>query len=201
MHSDQKQQMDVMLSSETNEWYTPPYIIEAVREVLGRIDVDPCSDPIGLCNTWIKATTTFDITNDGLSNPWYGNVFVNPPYGKVLWNGSRWVYPEEPAPGEKKKHGHRSSQELWYTYFHNEYDEGRTKAGIFLARAVVGERWFRNAWEGSTAVALLKDLVRFINFKGVYVGKAKVGTALFYLGPRPVKFQNVFEELAWVYRN
>lgn len=172
--------MNAMLSSKSNSWYTPSQIIDAVRQVLGGIDVDPCTDADGLANTWIKATTTYDISDNGLKHVWPGRAFVNPPYGKT---------------------GNRSNQEIWFNKLYEEYQAGHTTAAIFLGKSVVGEEWFKRVWEKSTSVALLKDLLRFVNSKGEVNGKAKSGTALFYLGPRPVKFEGVFEEIAWLWRN
>ncbi|NET45941.1 MAG: hypothetical protein F6K15_30420, partial [Okeania sp. SIO2B3] len=57
-------------------WYTPPEIVELVEKVLGKIDLDPCSDD----GKHIPATTHYTITEDGLNQQWQGKVFINPPY-------------------------------------------------------------------------------------------------------------------------
>ena len=61
------------------EWYTPPSFIELVREVLGTIDLDPAS--CATAQGWIQAKTFYTKEQDGLSQPWFGRVFCNPPYG------------------------------------------------------------------------------------------------------------------------
>jgi hypothetical protein len=58
----------------TNEWLTPPEIIKA----LGPFDLDPCS-PIN--RPWPTATTHYTIEDDGLTKPWNGRTWLNPPYG------------------------------------------------------------------------------------------------------------------------
>ncbi|MBW2180922.1 MAG: ParB N-terminal domain-containing protein [Deltaproteobacteria bacterium] len=77
--SDLKKNKDIanQMSSETNEWYTPDCIIEDVFQVLGGIDLDPCSDLGGN----VAAKTIFTKEDDGLSKDWFGSVFMNPPYG------------------------------------------------------------------------------------------------------------------------
>lgn len=74
-----------MLNFNTNtnnhdEWLTPPYIIRA----LGEFDLDPCA-PIK--RPWPTAKTHYTIQDDGLSKPWFGRVWCNPPYGRqtFIW--------------------------------------------------------------------------------------------------------------------
>jgi phage N-6-adenine-methyltransferase len=65
-----------------NEWYTPSVYIEAAREVLGQIDLDPAS-----CDTaqkTVKAKTYYTAEDDGLTKKWNGKIWLNPPFGKGL---------------------------------------------------------------------------------------------------------------------
>lgn len=62
-------------SAKTVEWYTPPSIIKA----LGPFDLDPAS-PIE--RPWDTAKKHYNINDDGLSKPWEGMVWLNPPYGR-----------------------------------------------------------------------------------------------------------------------
>lgn len=57
-----------------DEWLTPPEILRA----LGTFDLDPCA-PVN--RPWDTAKKHFTIHDDGLSMPWAGSVFCNPPYG------------------------------------------------------------------------------------------------------------------------
>ncbi|MCP5136581.1 MAG: adenine methyltransferase [Gammaproteobacteria bacterium] len=63
-----------------DEWLTPPEILRP----LGRFDLDPCA-PIE--PPWATAATQFSILDDGLSKPWGGRVWLNPPFGReaVVW--------------------------------------------------------------------------------------------------------------------
>ena len=58
----------------TEEWLTPPGIINA----LGKFDLDPCSPVV---RPWDTALTHYTKDDDGLSQQWFGRVFLNPPYG------------------------------------------------------------------------------------------------------------------------
>jgi hypothetical protein len=58
-----------------DEWLTPPYIIKA----LGEFDLDPCSP--GDRRPWDTALIHYGLPLDGLSAPWFGRVWLNPPYG------------------------------------------------------------------------------------------------------------------------
>ena len=74
-------------NSGNNEWYTPPHIIASIREVFGgTIDLDPASCPVA--NRTVGATTFFTKEDAGLSKDWaaFGNVFVNPPYGRGVFS-------------------------------------------------------------------------------------------------------------------
>ena len=63
----------------SNEWYTPPGIFEALSI---DFDLDPCHPAERL--PWIPAERTYCIADDGLSQPWEGRVWMNPPYGREV---------------------------------------------------------------------------------------------------------------------
>jgi hypothetical protein len=59
----------------SDEWFTPPEIFKALR--IG-FDLDPCSPGPG---HWVPADKIYTKEDDGLSQPWAGTVFMNPPFG------------------------------------------------------------------------------------------------------------------------
>ncbi|WP_425401237.1 DNA N-6-adenine-methyltransferase [Algiphilus sp.] len=63
-----------------DEWLTPPYILDA----LGPFDLDPCA-PVQ--RPWDTAQRHYTMHDNGLSQPWKGRVWCNPPYGRdaVKW--------------------------------------------------------------------------------------------------------------------
>lgn len=63
------------------EWLTPPGLMRA----LGSFDLDPCA-PVE--RPWPTATRHFTVRDDGLNRPWFGRVWLNPPYGNQT---GRWL--------------------------------------------------------------------------------------------------------------
>jgi hypothetical protein len=68
-------------SSDSPEWFTPRPLVEAARQVLGGIDLDPASHREA--NRIVRARRFYDERANGLRRPWFGRVFVNPPGGLV----------------------------------------------------------------------------------------------------------------------
>ena len=62
---------------DTEVWLTPPYVLDA----LGDFDLDPCSP---LNRPWDTAKNHYTVEDDGLIQPWYGRVWLNPPYGRAM---------------------------------------------------------------------------------------------------------------------
>lgn len=67
--------MSVHFSSNSCEWATPQEIVD----MYGEFDLDPCAD-----DTNAKAPNYFTKDEDGLSQDWYGRVWMNPPYGREI---------------------------------------------------------------------------------------------------------------------
>lgn len=60
---------------DSDEWLTPLHIL---RE-LGRFDLDPCAAPEP--RPWSTAERHIVRSENGLTQPWFGRVWLNPPYG------------------------------------------------------------------------------------------------------------------------
>ncbi|HDY87962.1 MAG TPA: adenine methyltransferase [bacterium] len=63
--------------NESKEWYTPRYIFQALNV---NFDLDPCS-PGQEVVPWIPTQYHYTYFDDGLNKNWFGNCWVNPPYG------------------------------------------------------------------------------------------------------------------------
>lgn len=70
-------------NAETVSWYTPPSIFELLNL---EFDIDVCSPKGGV--PWIPAKRHYSIEDDGLTSPWIGKIWCNPPYGKET---PRWL--------------------------------------------------------------------------------------------------------------
>lgn len=77
------QELQVLLSHESKEWGTPEYYIHKVRMVFGdQIDLDPAS--CALANETVGARVYFSKENNGLTQDWFGEVWLNPDnHGKI----------------------------------------------------------------------------------------------------------------------
>lgn len=72
--------MNIQHSTRSDSWYTPAWIIEKVKNVLGEIDFDPAS--CVEANMTVGAKTF--LSTDSLDAYWpNGGIFLNPPGGKT----------------------------------------------------------------------------------------------------------------------
>ena len=86
-------------TAKNQDWGTPDKVMEIVSYAFnGMLDLDPCGNPDrlleGVSSTFIKAASHKNkalleskgavFGKDGLLEKWYGNIYVNPPYGKPL---------------------------------------------------------------------------------------------------------------------
>lgn len=81
MSSKKKQPHTAKKPGSTYERYTPPRYLEAARQVMGVIDLDPASCVIA--NQNVKATKFYTEEENGLTKEWRGNIWLNPPYSIV----------------------------------------------------------------------------------------------------------------------
>jgi hypothetical protein len=77
------------------DWYTPSWLFE---ELGLTFCLDPCHPATRI--PWIPVTLTYCEADNGLTSPWYGRVWLNPPYGKYTY---RWL---------EKMHQHRDGVAL-----------------------------------------------------------------------------------------
>ena len=71
-------------SSGHQAWRTPDMLLSRLYGVFGRFDLDPCSPVADRRGAPVKARVRYTREDDGLVLPWFGTVFVNPPYGREL---------------------------------------------------------------------------------------------------------------------
>lgn len=66
----------------TDNWLTPPEIIKA----LGRFDLDPCDS---IESSFKTADNRYTVREDGLSQEWFGRVWLNPPFNR--YERGKWM--------------------------------------------------------------------------------------------------------------
>lgn len=72
----------VLITTGESDWLTPPHIVTAAEQALGGIDVDPCAS-LTYCDN-VPAKFKWTVSDNGLSRPWHGTVYMNPPYGRPI---------------------------------------------------------------------------------------------------------------------
>jgi DNA N-6-adenine-methyltransferase (Dam)/Protein of unknown function (DUF3102) len=159
-------------SSESNEWYTPREYVDAVRELLGTIDVDPASN--ALANEIVRATTLYDFQTNGLEYEWTGRVFLNPPYG--FDSG-------------------RSNQEIWTQRLLQQFNAGITTEAVLLVNANTEAKWFQPLYD--YLICLTNHRIRFYNASGDS-SQPTQGNALIYFGSQRARFLALFSRFGTV---
>jgi phage N-6-adenine-methyltransferase len=138
------------------EWYTPAEYVEAVRDVLGAIDLDPASSEAA--QRTVRAARFFTKEDDGLAHPWPGRVWVNPPYVQPLIMHFVAKLVEEVA-------------------------ARRTTEAILLTHNFTDNAWFHLAASACTAICFTRGRIAFEHRDG-YTAAPTQGQAFFYFGVR-----------------
>lgn len=160
-----------ILQSMSVEWFTPAAYVEAAREVLGRIDLDPAS--CEAANRTVQARAYFSAEDDGLAQDWHGRVFCNPPYS-----------------GEAGKFAAKLI---------GEYQAGRVSAGILLVNAqATPNQWFAPLWDWP--ICFTDHRVAFLPGNGQPTSHPTFGACFVYVGPDPARFAEVFSRFGAVVR-
>lgn len=160
----------ITFNSGNNEWYTPENIIEAARNVMGSIDVDPASNDIA--QEYIKAEKYFTIETNGLIQEWHGNVWMNPPYAADMIG-------------------------KFINKLNEEVEAEHIDSAIVLVNNATETTWFRNLLTYAKCVCFPYGRVKFIT-PGGESGSPLQGQAIIYIGDDKSAFVREFEKIGWV---
>lgn len=166
----QRETLANLHSSESNEWYTPPLYVLSARRVLGAIDLDPASSEVA--NRTVRALRYFTQADDGLTQAWRGNVWLNPPYGtddKRVSNQARWAHK-----------------------LIAEYAAGNVTAAVLLVSANTSEKWFQALWD--YPICFTDHRINFIPGAGQKSSGSNHGSALVYFGANVDRFAVEFRQ-------
>jgi phage N-6-adenine-methyltransferase len=164
------QPMSVLTSQGTVEWYTPPHIIKRAQYMLGNIDLDPASNETA--QAWINAETyyTADDCMSGLARPWFGRVWLNPPFDDT----PAWV------------------RRLGAAYAAEEVIEA-----VLLVNSAPGYVWWEELAD-TQPIVMLRERLRFVRPDGTPGGQAKKGQTIAYYGADVTRFVAIFQDLGRV---
>lgn len=107
------------------EHYTPIEYVDAARDTMGDIDLDPASCE-HVNEAIVEAATFYDAQSNGIAHKWDGRVFLNPPGGLILPNG---LAAPEGVRGE-------SSAKVWWFKLASEFALGNVEAAIFVGFSI-----------------------------------------------------------------
>lgn len=169
-----RQDMAVLTSHQSEEWYTPSRYVDLARRVLGVITLDPASDAYP--QQWIRAETFWTKADSGLERDWFGKVWLNPPYGKDAG---------------------RSLQKVWSDKLACEVETGRVDEAVLLVNSKHGYKWYEDLWR-KYAVCCAQERIRFIRPDGSDAGQAKCAQTFVYFGPNRKRFEQVFSVIGRV---
>ncbi len=154
----------------SNEWFTPRPYIEAAREVLGEIDLDPAS--CEFANRTVQAKQYYTKQDNGLMLPWKcRSLWLNPPYGKSAQGGSLL--------------------QMFVERLRQQYELGNCTEAILLIPVNTATRWFVPLWQ--QPICFPTKRIRFNTENGPSDGAA-FPTCLVYFGPNEQRFVEVFSK-------
>jgi phage N-6-adenine-methyltransferase len=154
-----------------NEWYTPAKYVEAARAVLGTINLDPASSEIA--NRTVRAERFYTTEDDGLAQPWHGNVWMNPPYAQPLI-------------------AHFMAKLV------DEAEKGTIRQAIALTHNHTDTAWFQSTAPAADAVCFTRGRIAFLNPDSSIGASPTQGQAFFYFGPNTAMFAETFQQFGWV---
>lgn len=155
-----------------DEWITPQRYIDLACNVMGGIDTDPASSDAA--QALVGAERHYTKENDGLTQPWLGRVWLNPPYRRGVID--------------------RFVDKLF-----EELSAGHTQQAIVLVNTATSVDWFHRLLGGATAACLHRTRMRFLIATGEPAhDDPPIGQAFCYFGSRAKTFARTFQGVGLV---
>lgn len=135
-----------MASSKSTEWTTPKDLFDRLWLEFGGFDLDPCGQREHHYTAWMIEShggAYYDGSTqalDGLTQPWCGKVFMNPPYGNAV---GRWVAKAV-----------------------SEVACGNAELVVALLKATTDVQWWHEYVEGIVTPRFIKGRLKFGGTKG-----------------------------------
>lgn len=156
--------MNAQHSSASPEHYTPAEIIEAARQTMGGIDLDPATTALVNERT-VKAERIYTREDDGLSKPWHGRVWLNPPGGKTKG---------------------KSNAAIWWSKLVVEWLEGRVEQAVFLGFSIeiLATSQSSRVWVGDCPFCVPRRRIEFLKEGGSVGDSPTHANIIAFLPPR-----------------
>ena len=143
----------------SDEWATPLDVFQRIAAIYGPFDLDACAR----IDT-AKAPRYFTVDENGLTQPWTGRVWVNPPYS----NPRPWI---EKAIAESSIGAHV----------------------VMLLPGAVDTTWFHDLVLPNADVVFMRGRVKFIGWQGTPIGSPKAGNVLAVFPKKPAAIRVSFD--------
>lgn len=152
---------------DSNDWHTPARYIEAVKSVMGRIDLDPFSS--AKANETVQAARFFTVADDALGEtPWNaGTLFINPPYGRGVIDAA-------------------------VDRFLREWTQRHFQEAIVLVNNATETQWFQSLMMECSAICFTDHRIAFVSPDNKQESGNTRGQAFFYFGHRFGPFNDAF---------
>lgn len=160
---------------DSDTWNTPARYVDAAREVLGGITLDPFSN--ATANKSINAKRFYTIDDDALSRDWTGGdkVWMNPPYsgGLVLKAATKLV---------------------------EQIKAKNVKEAVVLVNNATETRFFQLLLDNCSSVCFTNHRIAFESPDGKSVSGNTRGQAFFYFGRKTAVFRKNFGQFGKILR-
>lgn len=156
-----------------DEFGTPMVYVDAAREVMGGIDLDPATNPAAQAR--IKARRFYTKETDGLSprKRWGGSVWMNSPYSFPL-------------------------VERFQNRLIDNVQTGRVTEAVTLVNNSTEVGWFQRLLMSMHAACFPDHRISFLDAKGNQTKGNRVGQVFFYAGDNLDGFVEVFSRFGCV---
>lgn len=148
------------------EYYTPVEIVEAARETMGGIDLDPASS--ATANKSINARHYFTEKDNALSHSWFGKVWLNHPFS-------------------------RANNPLWIARLVQEWLDCNIEQACCITFSATSEKWFQPLMRFPQC--FLSPRTNYYLPDGTRKVGVTKGSVVTYLGPHVDHFAHTFERL------
>jgi len=154
---------------DSNEWYTPARYVDAAREVMDGIELDPAS--CAAANLIVQAQRYYTREQNGLLQDWRSSsVWINPPFS---------------IPGGK------SNMAMWVRKLMEEYALGQVKQAVLLCMANTEASWFEALWDYPLCFPCPRVL---FHRPGGKMAHHILGTCFAYFGEQRQRFVATFQK-------
>ncbi len=166
---------ETLHSSDSNDWYTPREFVDAARETMGSIELDPAS--CEEANRTVRADRIYTINDDGFRQPWKARtLWLNPPYGKEAG---------------------KSLQARWSHRLLDEHRAGNVEQACLLVNAMTGNKWFAPLWQ--FPISFVESRIHFVApAESGLKDQPTHGSVVVYLGLNHERFAEVFGKVGHV---